>query len=290
MKAISPILLGLSLAVAGGTLAAAQDMMSGPPKVLQIDREFLKPGKAGMIHDKSESHFVQAMERAKWPTNYIALNSLSGKSRALYLTGYPSFDAWDKDRKAMDMNPGLAAEIDQDEVNDGALLDGFDQAVFYYDEDMSYRPDSDLAHDRYMEISVYHMKPGHQKDWEDAAKLVIAATKKAGTSAHWAMYELAYGGSEEYVIFSGDKSLSDIDTSYAEGKKFNDAIGEEGMKKLNDLVQASVDGSDSELFEINPRQSYAPEDWIKADPEFWMPKPAMATHAKSAAPAKKSGQ
>ena len=287
MRIISPILLGLSLAVAGSTLAASQDMMSGPPKVLEIQREFLKPGKAGMIHDKSESHFVQDFARAKWPTHYIALNSMSGRARALYLTGYPSFEAWDKDNKAMEANPALSAEIDRDAVNDGELQSDFDQTVFYYDEDMSYRPDADLAHDRYLEISVYKLKPGHQKDWEDAAKLVIAATKKAGTSAHWAMYEIAYGGGDEYVIFSGDKSMSEIDTGYAEGKKFDDAMGDEGMKKLDDLVRASVDSAHSELFEINPRQSYAPEDWIKADPEFWKPKPMMAPADKPAAPAKK---
>ena len=290
MKMISPVVLGLSLAVAGGTLAAAQDMMTAPSKVLEIQREFLKPGKAGMIHDKSESHFVADFAKANYPTHYIALNSMSGKSRALYLVGYPSFDAWEKDEKAMQANPALSAAIDRDEVSDGDLLSDSDQAVLYYDEDMSYRPNADLAHDRYMEISVYKLKPGHQKDWEEASKLVIDATKKAGTSAHWAMYEIAYGGADEYVIFSGDKSMSDIDTGYAEGKKFNEAMGEEGMRKLDQLVQSSVDSADSELFEINPRQSYPPEDWVKANPEFWKPKPAMAAAAKSAAPQKKSMQ
>ena len=64
MKLISPILLGLSFAVVGGTLAATQQMqapqqemqMQGPPKVVQITREFIKPGKTGAIHDKSESN------------------------------------------------------------------------------------------------------------------------------------------------------------------------------------------------------------------------------------------
>ncbi len=113
MKIVSPVLLGLSLAVIGSSFAAAQEMQ-GPPKVLQITREFVKPGKTGAIHDKSESKFVAAMAAAKWPTHYIALNSLSGKSRALFLTGYPSFDAWDKDNKAIMKNTTLSAELDKD--------------------------------------------------------------------------------------------------------------------------------------------------------------------------------
>jgi hypothetical protein len=48
--------------------------------------EFIKPGKGGAPHEKAESAFVQAMTRAKWPTHYLAVNSLSGKARALFLS------------------------------------------------------------------------------------------------------------------------------------------------------------------------------------------------------------
>ena len=62
---ISPILLGMSLAVAGGSIAVAggsiavaQDAAPTPPKVLQITREWLKTGKAPSAHDRSEAGFV----------------------------------------------------------------------------------------------------------------------------------------------------------------------------------------------------------------------------------------
>jgi hypothetical protein len=306
MKIVSPVLLGLSLAVVGSWFAAAQEtqspqtqnpqmqnqqmqsmqmhsmQMQGPPKVLQITREFIKPGKSGAIHDKSESNFVQAMAKAKWPTHYVAMNSLSGKSRALYITGYSSFDAWEKDNAAIDKNKALSAELDKDSVTDGELLDGLDQVVLYYDDDLSYRPEPSLAHVRFMEITVVKIKAGHRKDFSDAVKMVIDANKKGGTSAQWAVFELAYGGGVEYVFFSADKSMAEIDTGYAEDKKFHDALGDDGMKKLTELEQACVDSSDSELFQINPRQSYPPEDWVKADPDFWTPKPAMAPAEKPA--------
>ena len=72
---------------------------------------------------------------AKWPTHYFALNSLSGKSRALYLTGYDIFDAWDKDNQAIMKNKTLSAELDKASVADGELLDGLDQFVFTYDDE-----------------------------------------------------------------------------------------------------------------------------------------------------------
>ncbi len=282
MKIISPVLLGLSFAVVGSSLAAAQEMQ-GPPKVIQITREFIKPGKTGAIHDTSESKFVAAMNKAKWPTHYVAMNSLSGKSRALYITGYSSFDAWEKDNANVDKNKDLAAELDRDSLSDGELLDGLDQHVLYYDEELSYRPVPDLAHIRYMETTVFVVKPGHRGDFSDAMKMVIDANKKGGTSAQWAMYELAYGGGDEYIMFSADKSMAEIDTGYTEDKQFHDALGVDGLKKIRELEQASIDSVDSELFQINPRQSYPPDDWVKADPDFWQAKPAMASPAESAA-------
>ncbi len=282
MKLVSPVLLGLSLAVIGSSLAAAQEMQ-GPPKVIQITREFIKPGKAGAIHDKSESKFVAAMAAAKWPTHYFALNSLSGKSRALYVTGYPSFKAWQDDFLATMKNKSLSAELDRDSVADGELLDGLDQSVFTYDEDMSYRPPSSLGDRKLMELTSFHIKPGYGKEWHELVSLVIEAHKKAGDSAQWATFELAYGGGEEYVAFSPDKSMADIDTGFAEDKQFHDALGAEGLQKLRELEKACVESTDSELFAINPAQSYPPEAWVNQDPDFWKPKPAMEPAAKPAA-------
>lgn len=282
MNTISKVLLGVSMATAACGCLVAQDMsmsapaMSGPPKVLEIEREYLKPGKAGMLHDKSESSFVQAMSKAKWPTHYVALNSLSGKSRAIYLIGYDSFADWQKDNDAMEKNPTLGAEVDRLEQSDGELLSDVDQAVFYYQPDMSLNADGSLAHVKYMEVTSFHLHPGHHKDWSDLVKLAVDGNKKGGTQSTWAMYELEYGGSEEYVLFSADKGLGDIDAGFADGKKFRDAMGEDGMAKMDELAAKCIESSDSELFAINPKQSYAPEDWVKANPEFWKPKPAMA--------------
>jgi hypothetical protein len=251
---------------------------------LQITREFIKPGKSGMVHDRSESNFVQAMARAKWPTHYIALGSLSGKSRALYLTQYGSFEAWEKDNAAVAKNATLSSELDRAEMTDGELLDSFDQAVGYYNEELSYRARTDLSQARFMEISVYNVRPGHGKEWRDLVKMVIDGYQKAGTSAHWATFEMVYGrDGGTFIVLSSSKSLSEIDTNFAEDKQFMAAMGEDGMKKLEDLVGSAVEHSDHELFSINARQSYPPDEWVKADPAFWKPKPAMAAAAKPAA-------
>lgn len=292
MKIISPVLLGLSLAVAGSTLTAAQDASttSNLPKILQFTVEYTKPYKGGAAHDKTESAFIAAEQKAKFPVYYVAMNSLSGKSRALFMTQYDSFAEWEKDNKLVDNNPTLAAGFENAGLADGALLDEVDQLVFTYDEDLSYHPHSDLANHRVYQIGVYHVKPGKQAEWREVVKMVKEANDKAGTSAHWGMYEIAFGAPDgTFIVLTGDPSMSAIDLGFSEEKKFREAIGgDEGMRKLDEKFGDAVESSRAELFTVNPKQSYVSDDWVKADPGFWKPKAAMAPAAKPAMTPKKT--
>ncbi len=276
MNLKSPLLLGFALAFACGGLAAAQDSSqgspSGPPKVLEIMREFVKPGKQGAVHDKSESAFVKAMRDAKEPTHYTAMCSLSGKARCLYLVGYSSYEALQKDNEAIAKNKELSASLDAASESDGQLLDAYDQSLWSYKEDLSYHAPGPRPQTRFLEITEFHVRIGHNKDWSDLVKMYIAACEKAGTSAHWAMFHLDYGGpGGVYLILSSDKSMAEIDSSDAESKKIRDAMGDEGMKRFLELETATVESVNSQLFAVNPRQSYVSDEWIQTDPEFWNP-------------------
>jgi len=286
MKILSPVVLGLSLAVAGSTLAAAQEAQPTTSfKVLQITREDTKPYKGGAAHDKTESAFVQAMIKAKFPAHYIALNSMSGKSRSLYLTIYNSFAEWEKDNKLVDGNAALTAELERDSIADGELLESVEQMIYTSDPDLSYKSRPDLTHARYVEMSVFHVRAGHGDEWKKLAKIVKDGHEKAGTSAHWSMYEAAYGANDgTYMALSADDSMADIDTGFAENKKFMDALGPDGVKEFRALFASAVDTSYSQLFSINPKQSYPLDEWVKGNPDFWKPKAAMAAKPAAAAP------
>lgn len=295
MKIVRPVLFALSLAVAGSLLAAAQDSAStsSVPRVLQVTREFIKPYKSGAAHDKTESAFITAMTRAKFPAYYVGMDSQSGESRALFLTRYASFGEWEKDNKIIDKTPTLAADLERASVADGELLDKVDSEVYTYDPDLSYHAHDDLENHRVYQISVFHVRPGHTSQWHEVVKMVKDAHDKAGTSAHWGMYEIAFGTDDgTFIAITGDPSMSAIDTGFAEDKKFRDAIGgDEGMNKLDELFGEAVVSSHSELFTVNPKQSYVPDAWVKSDPDFWKPKPASAMSAAAKpAPAAKPGQ
>jgi hypothetical protein len=280
MKNFRRILFVLPLAVFCVGAASAQEMSSGVsiPKVLQIQREYLKPGKSGMTHEKTESAFVLALSRAKWPTHYIAMTSLSGKTRALFFTSYPSLEAWEKDGAAVEKNAALSSALDRANLADGELLDSGDQGVFLFQEEMSLRPKADLSAMRFMEISSYHVRPGHNKEWTDAVKLVKAAYEKGIPDSHWGMFAQAYGGdSGVYLVLTAHRSLAEIDKGWSQDKDFAAAMGEDGMKKLSELVASCVEDSQHQLFAFSGTMSYVQDDWIKSDPTFW--KPAAAAKA-----------
>jgi len=295
MKTINPVVLGLSFAFVLSSFAAAQDAASTSqvPMILQITREYTKPYKGGAAHDKTESAFIAAQTKAKFPVYYTALNSESGRSRALFLTRYHSFAEWEKYNNVVDANATFSAEMERAGLADGELLDEVDSYVFTYDADLSYHPHTDADKHRVYQITSFQVRLGHRHEWEEVVKMVKDAHEKAGDSAHWATYEIAFGGNDgEYISISGDPSMSAIDLGFADDEKFVAALGgKEAMQKLDAMYGDCVESAHSELFTVNPAQSYVPEEWIKSDPSFWRPKAAVAKAAKPVPPpAQKSGE
>jgi hypothetical protein len=221
---------------------------------------------------------VQALARAKWPTHYLAVNSISGKPRASFLAGYDSFEAWEKDVRAQQANATLSAVLDKAAVADGDLLSDADASALVYREDYSFHAAADIPHMRYFEIALYRVRPGHDKDWDTLVKMVMAAYQNISDSdVHWAMYQTIYGQEgDTYVVFTPRKSAAEIDQTFAKDKQFEAAMGEDGMKKFSELVAATIEFSQHNLFVFSPNMSYVSDEWIKAAPDFWKPKATAA--------------
>lgn len=286
MNKICSCLLGAMFLGGGLGIAMAQEApATPPPKVMQIIREFVKPGKGGAAHEKTESAFVQAFARAKWPTHYFAASALTGKPRVLFFVAYDSFEAWEKDSLATQKNAALSAALDRASVNDGELLSEMDTSVLTYNEEQSLRGPVDIAHMRYFEIALYRVRPGHRAQWNELVKLVKAAYETI-PDVHWAMYQAVFGREDAtYVVIIPRKSAAEIDQSMMEDKQFASAMGADGMKKLVELESAAVEFTQTNLFQFSPAMSYPRDEWVKADPEFWKthtPKPAAKAEEKPA--------
>jgi hypothetical protein len=262
----------LPLAAVAPALYAQED---GPPNVLVIDREFLKPGKSGMLHNNTESAIVKAFGDAKEASHYFALDSMSGPSRTLFLFGYDSFADWEKEMKAIRGNKALSTRLDQAAQADGDLLTGYESAAAVLRPDLSLNKGS-INGTRYFEMTVFIIKPGHEHDFEELAKTYIETFRKINPETHWDTFEIMYGnpmpgiaGGDIFLIVNTIKSLAETDKSIKDSDKFAKELGSAGMQKVSELTAASVASANTQLFAINPRLSNPRPGWVKSEPDFW---------------------
>jgi hypothetical protein len=281
-------LIVCSLCCAALIAAPAASAQTGmhPPTILLIQREFLKPGKSGSLHAKTESAFANAMKAAKWPTYYSGMDSISGPSRALFFTAYESMEAFQKDSDAFDKNPTLSAAVDRASIADGELLSSYDQSVWHLRKDLSLGNALFTPATRYFEILQFHTKAGHESEFEEVAKMYVAAYAKADPDANWATFDNVYGFEDGgvYLVIFPRKSLAEVDKGFSDGPAVMAAIGSSGQKKIAELSAASVASSQSNIFRLNPKLSYLSDEFTSGDPGFWKPKPAPAKPAPPAKP------
>jgi hypothetical protein len=287
---INPMLLGLSIAVVGCLPAAAQDASTpaaSTPKYLQVIVEYPKPGKGGMAHDKTESAFVQAMAKAKFPLHYTAYNAMTGRGRAIYLSAFNSFDELQQANKIYNA-PAVASEFERINVADGELLDEARVLIFSSDPDLSYHSKTPGPQNRYLEADIVEVRPGHGKEFEDLMKMYMALADKTGSTEHWGAYRTEYGESiGTYVFLTASESMAEIDQRFSEDPKLMAALTDDDKKKMRELRAASVESERVEMYSVNPAQSYVSQEWGKAD-SFWKPKaPAAAKPAATPAAAGK---
>jgi hypothetical protein len=211
------------------------------------------------------------MTAAKATDHYFALDSLSGPSRTLFLSGYDNFAAWEKIQREEQANGTLSDALDSAGQADGDLLQSYEASTYVLNKEQSNAGADGLVGARYFEIEVFRIKSGHEADWDAIVKMVIPALAKANPDDHWAMYDRVYGGPFIAVVMRPLKSAAEIDQSFASDPKFAAALGADGMKKLSELSAAAIESSENNLFAINPRISYVSAETMAADPTFWKP-------------------
>jgi hypothetical protein len=256
--------------------------------VLVIFREEVKPGR-GPAHEKVEAAWARAFSKGKYPAHYIAMTSVSGPNQAWFVEGHDSLASTEQAEQFIEKNAALKAEVDQIQQQDGELLDRSGGIVAAYREELGYRTTGvNIGQMRYFYVTTVRVRPGHQDDFVEWNKIIKAAHEKANVPEHWAVFQVTLGmPAGTYLIIQPLKSLTEVDAfAQTHGKAFQDAIGDEGRKKLRELASASILSSETNIFAFSPKMSYVSKETASADPDFWTPKPV----AKTAAAKKEAGK
>lgn len=277
----------------------ASEESPGPPKVLVVAREEIKPGMMSS-HEKIAAGFLATISKTKLESYRLGLTPVSGDdNQVLYLEGHDSFAALEASQKAWDAelaaNAAFKASLDQLESQGGPMHASQKTAIATYREDLSYRPSkmAEAAKARYFTIMTVRVKPGRIGDYVDFVKQYNAARAKANLDEHSAAFQVLSGApTGTFLFFSLNRSLTEWDDFRrgmdARSKSVDEALGGDlVIKHRREVASEIIADSMSNLYAVKASISRPDPQFAAGDPDFWSPKPklpAKTTAAKKDTP------
>ena len=173
--------------------------------------------------------------------------------------------------KREDKDPVLTAELSRLALADAEYISGSQIIRARAKPELSVGAFPDLSKARFFKISTLRVRAGHERQFEEIAKVYAAVIKRA-PNAHYRMYEVIAGERQPtYLVFESVESYAEIDQHIAEGEEaFKKATAEElaALDKFSEVAESI----DSNEFRVDPNQSYVSKATREKDPEFWMAK------------------
>jgi hypothetical protein len=288
------IALGIVLSGLGAVAAAQTPERSGPPPVLAMLREEIKPGRMA-AHEKLNVAFVSALSKTSSQSHWLGLVPVSGdENTTLFLQGFGNFAEAENLRKAdEELLSTASVKADMEALDkQGADLHAAQRTTFArYRPELSFHPGTteEVAQSRYFAITTVRVKYNRIPDYIEHMKTVNAAREKAKFPVRLVAYQVTSGApAGTFVYFRALKSLKEWDDDAAQMADVNKAMteaygGAEAAKKMRLEGADLVTVADSAVYAMNPKISRPGPEFVKYDVAFWTPKPAE-TQTAAAAP------
>lgn len=265
------------------TAASAEHM--GPPNIIRIGREEVKPGRID-AHNKLEAAWAEGIRKAGLPTYYLAATSVTGPSEAWFISGYNSWADLEKENKLFDNTPALTSVMQQYGPQESDLLSNMRTVIARYREDLSYQPNIQLGQMRYFNVRTVRVRAGHDSDYLQIRKIVNEARQKANFDVHQAVFQVASGGnSSTYLVFTPVKTLDQVDQ--ATPAMTEKLLADDARKELLALVDKTIMYTEDQILAFDPKMSNASPQTVAQDSEFWSQRATVATTGKKVKPAAK---
>lgn len=282
MRKSLPLLIAITLISAFA--AFAQERAPGPPPVLLIVREDIKPGMM-VTHGRHSAEYAGIFNRLQTPNHRVALTPVAGsENEVLYLNGAASFAELETIQKTTDARLAAAggmmkADLDRLDKETASMHAGMRDMIAVFRPELSYNPGVNIATMRYFAVTTVRLRPGQEEQYAEYLNNVVkVAREKAKAELHVAAFQVIAGSpGTTYMFFRPMKSLAEYDLRI--GPRVRAAMSDDQKKKADKLTAESVMFSETNVYAFNPQMSYVTKEMIAADP-FWTPKPVMAARPK----------
>ncbi len=273
------LLVTILLLVTSFANVTAQERQMGPPPVLLIVREDIKPGKMP-AHNRHSASFVQIFGRLQTSSYRIAMLPVAGSENdVLYITALESFAQMEKMQQETDKKMAAAtgptrAELDRLEREAPDLHAAMRDMFTVYRPELSFDPGIDIRKMRYMAVTTVRVRPGQDDQYAEYVRNIVnVARTKAKAELHVAAFQVIAGSpATTYMFFRPMKSLAEYDLRI--GARVREGMSDNQKKKADKMAGETIVFSETSVYAFAPELSYVPKDFADGDPTFWNPKPA----------------
>jgi hypothetical protein len=271
MSWIRPLVAVPLLSVSTFGRLPAQNPNAAPP-VIQVGIETVRAGRAG-AHTALEQQWAQTFRQANAPVYWLGATTETGPNEAWYFTPLGAVGELEAQDKAVAAVPGLEAASGLLSHSDAENVSETRSFIARYREDLSLPGPMSVATGRYFSVLIFRVRPGHESDFEQAAKLYRTVVTDAKANANWTTYQVASGmPGPTFMVFRLMKSLAEMDPG-PDDAAMQKAMTADRTKMFNQLSSAGIISTTDILLRFAPRMSYLPKDFTDQDPGFWVVKP-----------------
>ena len=266
----------LALTCAGPTVALAQNqgLPTTQPTLVTIIREEVKVGRTAE-HARNEAGWPAAFSRANSPDYYLAMTSLTGMPEAWYIIPSASNAAYGESMMRYDKDAATTAELDRLSRADADLINGSRTIQALARPDLSMGTFPDLSKQRFWEISVVRVRPGHEADFDAGAKAFGSAAQRASPDTRYRVYQVLAGmPTPTYIIFSSVATYAEFDQMFANAMKSMQSANDSEQAALHKFSTDAALSWETNRFRLDPKQSYVSRETRATDPTFWGTMPA----------------
>jgi hypothetical protein len=256
-----------------------------PPPYINVVHERLKPGR-GAAYDGMLSSITGSYERYNIPAYWIELKSITGPEEIFALNFSDSFAGFEK--MGAGIAAGIAAHPELAGLQDRLLEENISSVSNFIAERVdalgSRAATINFAKMRLLHVTVFHIRPGHEAEFAEAAKSVAAAYEKVEGSPAWVIYAVNAGApAPSYLMLTALSSLKDEDAAATLRGPAMETAGPAVQQRLGEIARSSYDSIETNIYSVNPQLSHMPKDFTAEDPDYWISAAAPAAPAKSPA-------
>jgi hypothetical protein len=278
-KSLLMLFVLVVLSACSAVMAQTMPAPHGPPKVLYLVREDIKPGTMP-AHNKHSANFATIFGRLQTPNYRIALVPVAGsENEVVYLTGAETFAQLEGMLQATDKKMGAAtgatkAELARLAVEAPQLHNAMRDMFAIYRPELSFNPGVVLPQMRYFSITTVRLKPGKDAEYAEYVQKIVnvARTKAKVDNFHAAVFQVISGtGGGTYMIFRPMKSLGELDEPV--NMRVRAAMSDDMRKDADKSYSDAVMSSETSTYWLTPEMSYVEKEFAAVDPTFWNAKP-----------------